>query len=200
MPEVFEPVKVTQNPESAVHQIEVNFSPENLGQLAKENEHLALYLQDQTDLVQSQLNAFKTAALKEYTGFLVIDNEAAVNQALKDYATHMNQLLEQSVSELQSVIAATKNEHPQWFKGDQPSDINARYAKVKEVFGPKLEAMIKGELNQNIADIINAADERASIQAEGERQGPSPTSAGIDAITGKTTARRIDEMTQGASR
>ncbi|MBN1258281.1 hypothetical protein JXA05_00835 [Candidatus Peregrinibacteria bacterium] len=179
MAEKFEPVKVDIQTPDEVGEFRLDFEA-----LGEEYSQAKFYLRDQEILIQAQLDGFKKEALEEYTGWLVDDNERAVNQALEDYAGKMNALLQEAADK----VLAIAKKYP---KGETADDLLAHYENVKKEFGPTLDRMIRENVNMGIATIL------AEAESKTEKRHEPALGDGMLANTVKATKtyrQRLDEI------
>ena len=146
MPEVIKVVDVEGDDLKALE-----FKPEGL---EGENEQLTKLLKERKTQIQTTLNRFMDRNKEEYTSF-ISDNEEAFNQALIDYTGQLNQIIEDFGSTLKRIA---ENEN-----------LTIREELIKMDPGYELIKAIRKHFNNNISDILDAAEEggvAAVAQAE----------------------------------
>lgn len=143
--EQFEPIETVKKKGEDIKEFKVDMN-ESLGELGEENSRLKFYMDDQKDLVEKHLKAFKEKALYKYTTLIIFKNEEAINRAMDQYAKQMNALLKRAVSMLLEIA-----------EGIDDDDISNHYDEVEAEFGAKLDKMIDDDLNKLTANIIENA-------------------------------------------
>ncbi len=159
------------------------FEIETKGQpgLGEENYRLEHYLKSQEELIKKHLKTTKEAALDEYTSANPFsnDNEAAVNQAMQDYADKMNEAIEASLPDLQAIIKENENLYNHIMKIEDVqkriSEMDSYYKLVANEWGPKLEEKIINIANVHISSIVDNAEKRADEAEEAaEKEAEEP--------------------------
>ena len=149
--EKFEPIKVDipiDKKSGKPDRSEIGSFRIDLSQLEQEGDRVKKFMKMEFDRLQPLLDAYKSGALKEYTGALKWDNEAAVNQAMEDLAMNLNQLSGETKQECKEIIA----------RNDPTDDLSVR-VELDMYFDKNVIEILN---SQKIQSIIKAAADRVA--------------------------------------